>query len=167
MRGIEPQQTGEMRVDAQPLRSEDAQNMRMSHQQHIVADVQQRQYSFDGVPGTRGGLLHVLARTVMHRNLLAGRQCLNPIAFKSGVQRTRTIPPYVPGETAGLADLLACAPLGATVIPFGDLGQDPVIAVTGERRGLAGTAKRTCEHAAWIETVREGRTQTLSRGFGL
>ena len=61
MRGIEPQQTGEMRVDAQPLRSEDAQNMRMSHQQHIVADVQQRQYSFDGVPGTRGGLLHVLA----------------------------------------------------------------------------------------------------------
>ena len=40
MRGIEPQQTGEMRVDAQPLRSKDAQNMRMSHQQHIVADVQ-------------------------------------------------------------------------------------------------------------------------------
>lgn len=117
MRGIEPQQTGEMRVDAQPLRSKDAQNMRMSHQQHIVADVQQRQYSFDGVPGTRGGLLHVLARTVMHRNLLAGRQCLNPITFKSGVQRTRTIPPYVPGETAGLADLLACAPLGATGFP--------------------------------------------------
>ena len=53
MRGIEPQQTGEMRVDAQPLRSKDAQNMRMSHQQHIVADVQQRQYPFDGVPVTR------------------------------------------------------------------------------------------------------------------
>ena len=89
MRGIEPQQTGEMRVDAQPLRSKDAQNMRMSHQQHIVADVQQRQYSFDGVPGTRGGLLHVLARTVMHRNLLAGRQCLNPITFKAAVWRAR------------------------------------------------------------------------------
>ena len=69
MRGVEAQQTREMRIDVQPLRSKDAQHMRVRHQQHVMTSIEQRHHRVNRITGARGNLLNRLARAIVHRNL--------------------------------------------------------------------------------------------------
>ena len=71
VRRIQTQQPREMRVHAQPLRGEDAQDVRMSHQQHIMAVFQQRRNLIDGALGAYRCFFQRLARPGMDRHLLA------------------------------------------------------------------------------------------------
>ena len=96
MRGVEAQQTREMRIDVQPLRGEDAQHMRVRHQQHVMTGIEQRHHRVDRIAGARGGLLNRLARAIVHRNLLAAWQRLNPVALQRFGKGTRTVAPYIP-----------------------------------------------------------------------
>ena len=73
VRRIQTQQPREMRVHAQPLRGEDAQDVRMSHQQHIMAVFQQRRNLIDGALGAYRCFFQRLARPGMDRHLLARR----------------------------------------------------------------------------------------------
>ena len=141
--------------------------MRVRHQQHVMTGIEQRHHRVDRIAGARSSLLDRLARAIVHRNLLAAWQRLNPVALQRFGKRTRTVTPYIPLEAAGLAHLLAGTPFGTAVIPFRNLVKHFEIAITGQLRGLLGATQGACEHAARLEPFRERRTKTLARRTGL
>ena len=134
-----------MRVHAQPLRGEDAQDVRMSHQQHIMAVFQQRRNLVDGALGACRRFFQRLARPGMD-HLFARRQGLDPVALQRGRQRARPVTPHIPFKTAGLTHLLARTPLGSAVIPFSDAVQHTVVRKTSQFSGLARPLQRTGKH---------------------
>ena len=141
--------------------------MRVRHQQHVMTGIEQRHHRVDRIAGARGSLLNRLARAIVHRNLLAAWQRLNPVTFQRFRKRTRTVTPYIPLEPTGLAHLLACTPFGTAVIPFRDLVKHFEIAITSQLRSLLSAAQGACEHAARLEPFRERLTKTLARRMGL
>ena len=132
-----------------------------------MTGIEQRHHRVDRIAGARSSLLDRLARAIVHRNLLAAWQRLNPVALQRFGKRTRTVTPYIPLEAAGLAHLLAGTPFGTAVIPFRNLVKHFEIAITGQLRGLLSATQGACEHAARLEPFRERRTKTLARRTGL
>ncbi len=166
MRGVEAQQTREMRIDVQPLRGEDAQHMRVRHQQHVMTGIEQRHHRVDRIAGARGGLLNRLARAIVHGTCSPLGSSTQSPSNDSGRERgpSRHTSHW---QAASLAHLLACTPFGTAVIPFRNLVKHFEIAITSQLRGLLGATQGACEHAALVETIGERLTKTLARRTSL
>ena len=167
MRRIQPQQPTLVRIDTQPLRGQDPQDMRVCNQQHIVPLFQQRGHPGDDGTRTRRSLLKCFPITVMDRHLLASGQHSGPITSQLHTHLARPVTPHLPCETTRLTDLLTRMALSPAIIPFSKIVKHRRLRIPGKRSGLPCPAQRTDKHMPCGKSIRECATQTLPGLFRL
>lgn len=162
VRRIQAKQAAEARIKTNPLRSQNAQNMRMRDQQHVLPRFDKRRHLPDRVAGAGSGIIKAFARAGMHLHTFAIRKRLLPIRIHGFRQGRRTVTPHIPIETGHIAHRLAGAPLSAAIIPFRDVVERGDLIETSQSCRLLRPLQWAGEHATLIETFGECGTKPFT-----
>ena len=167
VRRIQTKQAAEARIKTDPLRGQNAQNMRMRDQQHILPRFDKRHHLPDHVTGAGRGIIKAFTGTGMHLHTFAARKRLLPIRIHEFRQRRRPITPHIPIETGHITHRLTGAPLSTAIIPFRNIIKRGNLTETSQTRRLLRPLQRAGEYAIIIETLRERHPKPFSGRYCL
>lgn len=162
VRRIQTKQAAEARIKTDPLRGQNAQNMRMRDQQHILPRFDKRHHLPDHVTGAGRGIIEAFTGTGMHLHTFAARKRLLPIRIHEFRQRRRPITPHIPIETGHITHRLTGAPLSTAIIPFRNIIKRGNLIETSQTRRLLRPLQRAGEHTTLTEPFRERGPKPLT-----